>query len=227
MQRIPSVELLDEGQGDDRDIQTSLDDLWRINRWLGGLSGSLQLIESVFKRTGLHSARILDAGAGDGRMATYLSRKLRRPQTQIVALDRRLTHLQHRRPRGAEQQAIVADAKALPFRANSFDLVICNLFLHHFSGDAAVELLRSLLHVASRAVLANDLERKWVSYWVIRHSPWLTRSPITRVDGPASVRQAYTREELCALAQQTGAAEFEVVSLPCFRLGLTLWKAPA
>ncbi len=226
MQRITSVELLDEGRGSKRDVETSLDDLWRINRWLGGVSGSLQLIDRFFKRTGRPSAHSLDAGAGDGRMAAYLVHKVRKrhPRSRIIVLDRRLAHLQHRRPAVGAPRAVVADATNLPFRVDSFDLVICSLFLHHFSGAAAIELLRSLLAVAAQAVLVNDLERKWASYWVIRHAPWFTRSPITRADGPASVRQAYTRGELSVLAAASGAAGFDIISLPCFRLGLTLWK---
>jgi SAM-dependent methyltransferase len=224
MERVTSIELLDEGRGNDRDVQTSLDDLWRINRWLGGVSGSVRLLEAFFGRTGLRSARMLDAGSGDGRMAAYLARKLREDKIQIITLDRRLSHVQHRRPPVGAPPSVVADARALPFPKDSFHLVMSNLFLHHFSGDGAVELLRCLLTIASEAVLINDLERKWVPYWVIQHAPWFTRSPITRADGPASVRQAYTRKELSALAEASGAAGFEIASLPCYRLGLTLWK---
>lgn len=226
MRRIPSAELLDEDRGDPRDLEASFDDLWRMNRWLGGVSGSLRLLHRFFERTGFQTARIIDVGAGDGRMAGHLARKLRRrsPRTRIMALDRRLSHLQNsRRPLG-EVARVVADAKTLPFGPESFDVVICNLFLHHFSGAAAVELLRALLELASEAVLVNDLERNWIPYATVGYLPFIVRSPITRSDGRASVRQAYTRKELQELAAASGAAHFEVMKLPFFRLGLMLWK---
>jgi SAM-dependent methyltransferase len=191
MQRMPSIELLDEDQGDPRDIQTSFDDLWRINRWLGGVSGSMRLFNRFFRRTGSHPVRILDVGAGDGRMTDYLGRWLRQryPGAQMVALDRRLSHLQNGRPADRDLRGIVADVRALPFSPESFEIVTCNLFLHHFSGAAAIELLRAMLR-----------------------------------SGPASVRQAYTRRELRALAAESGSARVEMIPLHFFRSGMILWK---
>jgi ubiquinone/menaquinone biosynthesis C-methylase UbiE len=226
MQRMPSIELLDEDQGDPRDIQTSFDDLWRINRWLGGVSGSMRLFNRFFRRTGSHPVRILDVGAGDGRMTDYLGRWLRQryPGAQMVALDRRLSHLQNGRPADRDLRGIVADVRALPFSPESFEIVTCNLFLHHFSGAAAIELLRAMLRSAREAVLINDLDRKWLPYWIVGHAPWIARSPITRSDGPASVRQAYTRRELRALAAESGSARVEMIPLHFFRSGMILWK---
>jgi SAM-dependent methyltransferase len=226
MRRVTSLELLDEDQGRPRDIETSFDDLWRINRWLGGVSGSLRLLRLFFQRTGVHELRILDVGAGDARMTNYLGRKLRRgcPGTQIVALDRRLSHLQNCRRATGDIRRVTADVMNLPFSPASFDVVTCNLFLHHFSDAAAVELLRILLATAREAVLVNDLERKWLAYWIVAYAPWIARSPITRSDGRASVRQAYTPREIQALAAQSGAVQADVIDLPFFRLGLVLWK---
>lgn len=226
MHRITSTELLDDDQGDPRDIQTSFDDLWRINRWLGGVSGSLRLFRRFFLQTGLHAVRILDIGAGDARMTEYLGRKLRRRYSavQIVALDRRLSHLRNWWPRDRKLLRVVADARHLPFSQDTFDVVTSNLFLHHFSGEAALALLRTSLATAREAVLINDLKRKRLPYWLVGHLPFVARSPITRSDGPASVRQAYTRRELQSLAAESEAARAEVFDLPFFRLGLILWK---
>jgi SAM-dependent methyltransferase len=227
MRRIASTELLDEDLGDPKDIQISFDDLWRINRWLGGVAGTERLLSRYFRQTGgPHAVTILDVGAGDARMAHYLAHRLRGhcSGTQIIALDRRLSHLRNRWTADGGLHRLVADARNLPFSPGSFDLVTCNLFLHHFSGAAAVELLRAMLTTAREAVLINDLKRKWLPYWIIGHAPWIARSPITRFDGPASVLQAYTREEMKALAEESGAACVEVVDLPFFRLGAMLWK---
>ncbi|HEV2246595.1 MAG TPA: methyltransferase domain-containing protein, partial [Terriglobia bacterium] len=119
---------------------------------------------------------------------------------------------------------IVADVFQLPFAAESFDVVICNLFLHHFSEDEAVRLLRRLGGIASRAVLINDLERNLLSYIFIRLAWPFARSRVTRHDAAASVRQAYTKDELAALAARAGFTDFEVERLPAYRLGLVLWK---
>jgi hypothetical protein len=237
MRRVTCSELLDEDRGTPREIQDSLDDLWRINRWLGGVSSSLQLLEGFLARAGVHPVRILDVGAGDSRLAGRLQVELRRRgvQAEFTVLDRRLTHLRngHQLPRyrqdggatsAAVPQAVVGDALALPFADGTFNVVMCNLFFHHFSGQLAQQLLSRLAAIASEAVVINDLERHWLPYLFIRYTPWFTHSPITRHDAPASVRQAYTRDELSAVVAAAGVTDFDMRRLAPFRLGLTLWK---
>lgn len=226
MIRAPSQEWLDDDLGTPEEIRQSFDDLWRINRWLGGVSGCLHLLDRYFARSGSRHARILDVGAGDSRLAAHLQSQLARSSrsAQFVALDRRLSHLRSGNHAPGKPSRIVADVFQLPFTAESFDVVICNLFLHHFSEDEAVRLLRRLGGIASRAVLINDLERNLLSYIFIRLAWPFARSRVTRHDAAASVRQAYTKEELAALAARAGFTDFEVERLPAYRLGLVLWK---
>jgi ubiquinone/menaquinone biosynthesis C-methylase UbiE len=224
MQRIPSQEWLDDDLGTPEEIRQSFDDLWRINRWLGGVSGCLRLLDRYIARTGLHRVRILDVGAGDARLAAQLQEVLakRSLSAEFVALDRRLSHLDFGHHSGLPR--VVGDAFELPFRRESFDVVMCNLFFHHFSGERALEMLRQLAAVAAKAVLINDLERHPLPYFFIRCALPFARSRITRHDGAASVRQAYTRHELDALVRQAGLSQFEIQPLAAFRLGLIIWK---
>jgi SAM-dependent methyltransferase len=226
MRRITSAELLDDDLGTPGEISTSLDDLWRINRRLGGVSSSLRMLDHFFSRTRARTARILDVGCGDSRLAGHLRAQLlqRGIQSEFFVLDRRLTHLTSGKPAAAGLLPLVADVFAMPFPEASFDVVMCNLFLHHFSGEAARELLRSLAQIAKSAVLVNDLERHVLPFLFIRVAYPFARSRLTRHDGPASVRQAYTRGELEALATDAGFRNFEAQRVPPFRLGLTLWK---
>lgn len=50
------------------------------------------------------------------------------------------------------------------------------------------------------------------------------RSRLTRHDAPASVRQAYTPEEMCTMLKLTSAAKIEVSSHYLFRMGVIAWK---
>lgn len=226
MLRAPSHEWLDDDLGTPEEIQQSFDDLWRINRWLGGVSGCLHLLERYFARSANRHPSILDVGAGDSRLAARLQSDLARSNrsAEFVALDRRLSHLRDGNDSLPRLSQVAADVSHLPFAANSFDVVICNLFLHHFSEDEAVALLRGLAELASEAVLINDLERKLLPYIFIRVARPFARSRITRHDGAASVRQAYTREEVATLAERAGFTDFEIERLPAYRLGLAIWK---
>jgi len=226
MLRVPSQEWLDDDLGTPAEIKRSFDDLWRINRWLGGVSGCLHLLDRYFARRDSRRVRVLEVGAGDSRLAAYLQAELERRNRSVefVALDRRLSHLRNGNPSAGRLLRIVGDVSDLPFPKESFEVVICNLFLHHFSESEAVKLLRRLGEVASDAVLINDLERHPLPYFFIRLAWPFARSRITRHDGAASVRQAYTKDELESLARRAGFTDFEVERLPAYRLGLALWK---
>jgi ubiquinone/menaquinone biosynthesis C-methylase UbiE len=226
MLRATSDELLDNDLGTAAEIRSSLDDLWRINRKLGGVSSNLELLARFFEKTGSHPVRILDVGAGDARLARHLRDSLarRKVRAEFVALDRRPSHLENA-ANGGGLPSVAADVLALPFREGSFDVVMSNLFFHHFSGASARELLRQMAALAREAVLVNDLERHWLPYLFIRSALPFARSRITRHDGPASVRQAYTRREIEALTREAGFTHFETRRLLPFRLGLIIWKA--
>jgi ubiquinone/menaquinone biosynthesis C-methylase UbiE len=226
MQRQISHEWLDDDRGTPEEIVQSLDDLWRINRWLGGVSSGLRLFENYFARFGRHAIQALDVGAGDARLSACLKEKLRRRKLQVefTVLERRITHLNQARTREAGLRAVVGDVFAPPFAEGAFDVVMCNLFFHHFSGGSAVRLLKSLMRLARESVLISDLERSAVAHTFIRGAWPFARSPITRHDGPASVRQAYTRPEAQTLVEEAGFRNYEIVQMWPYRMGLILWK---
>lgn len=209
MRQQLAQELLDEDAGTPQEIERSLAELGWINRHLGGLSSWRQLLRAA-GATGSTAATLLDVGAGRGEVAGFLAQQLR---AQAVQLDRRVSHL------GPSGWRVAGDALRLPFADGSFDLVTCNLFLHHFHGDVVRQLLAEMRRVARRAVLINDLERAWIPYWFIRLLG-LRFSRITRYDGPRSVRQAYTARELDQLAQPW---PHKVLRLSHYRVGLILW----
>lgn len=225
MKRTPSRELLDDSPVPAKDRRACLEDIWRINLHWGGVSGTLTLFERFFARTGAHPVRVLDVGAGDGKLAAHLRQRLaeREVEARFYALDRQLVHLESDATSEGDMRRVVGDALTLPFGPAAFEVVMCNLFLHHFSGDAAQRLLRAMIAAASEAVIINDLDRGWLPYLLIRFAPWIARHPIARLDGIASVRQAYTRKELATLAASVHRGEFDVSALPGFRNGLIFW----
>lgn len=136
---------------------------------------------------------------------------------RITALDYRLHHLS-----AAGAARVAADAFRLPFRGRSFDAVYCGLFLHHFTDEAVVELLRSFAAVARRYVVVNDLERNIIAYHFLPMTRWLFGwDPITLHDGPVSVQAAFRASELRELARRAGLDRVDVrVYRPAFRIAM-------
>ena len=107
-----------------------------------------------------------------------------------------------------------------------YDAVVCSLFLHHLSEESAVQLLAAMAAAARRRVIVSDLRRSPVnSALVAAASRLVTRSRIVHVDGLRSVRAAFRRHELRALAGRAGLTGAVVKThFPC-RMLLT-WDRP-
>jgi len=220
MKRQPSLELLDSDAGTPREIAGSLTDLRMFNRWFGGLSCTTSLVEQVTRDTGANSLSWLDVAAGAGYVPHTVSEQFsqRNICLNVTLLDRSVSHV------GNGGRSVVGDALALPFRDDSFDLVSSQLFVHHLSPDQVVQFVHEGLRVCRRAFLINDLIRDPIHLALSYAGFPLYRSRITRNDAPASVRQAYTVEEMRAMLVQAGAARVEVDTCFLYRMGVIVWK---
>ena len=220
MRRVVIPELLDTDAGTPAEIRGSLRDLRFFNARFGGVSTTTQLIGQVARRAGTHSLSLLEVAAGSGYVADRTRFCLRRQGIELnpVLLDRSPAHLNGSGP------AVVAEALALPFADASFDLVGSNLFVHHLEPEELICFVRESLRVCRRAVLINDLIRHPLHLFLVYAGLPLYRSRLTRHDAPASVRRAYTVEEMRALLARAGASPVEFSRHYLFRMGVILWK---
>ena len=209
--RVIVPELLDDAPP--LDAIPSLRDLVRINRYLGGYSTLRSMLRQVVKPTEPFS--LLDVGAASGDMGKVVLRAY--PHSRVTSFDYKLNHLTP-----APRPKLAGDAFALPFKDVSFDFVFSSLFLHHFDNAHVIDLLRGFRRIARRAVLAIDLERGPLAAAFLPATAWLFGwHPITLHDGPVSVRAAFKRDELLALAQAAGLTDAAVrIHRPWSRLSL-------
>src|SRR5713226_4548026 len=84
-------------------------------------------------------------------------------------------------------------------------------------GHAAVAALREMAAAARGAVVVNDLLRTRLALTLVWLATRLLRChPISRHDGPLSVRRAYSGDELRALAARAGIRRLDVREYPAF-----------
>jgi Methyltransferase domain len=223
VKRVTSAEWLDTDAGTAAEVDLSLGDLRRINRWFGGIATTRALVEHVALRLGTRSLSLLEVAAGSGDVTQAVREDLRRKHIQIktVLLDRAYSHLRNGAP------AVVSDALALPFSDASFDLVSCGLFAHHLSPDQLIQFVNDGLRVARVAVLVNDLVRSPAHLALVYAGLPLYRSRMTRHDSVASVRQAYTTGEMRELLGRTAAKRIEIRRCYLFRMGAVAWNVMA
>ena len=118
----------------------------------------------------------------------------------------------------------MADALALPFRDGELDIAMCNTMLHHLDPPEAVRVLRELSRVARWGVVVTDLRRSRAALLATQAlSATLWRNHrLTRHDGPASIRAAYTPAELADIARAALPGPFRVRQHPLFRQSLVV-----
>ena len=220
MKRVATPEWLDTDAGTPAEVAASLGDLRRINRWFGGIATTEEMIGRVAREINQSSLSLLEVAAGSGYVLETARQRLQRRglSLQVTSLDRAASHLSN------GNRAVAGDALALPFRDASFDLLSCNLFAHHLSPQELVQFVDEALRVCRVAVLINDLVRHPLHLSLVYAGMPLYRSRLTRHDAPASVRQAYTPEEMQTLLAQTSAARVEIHRHYLFRMGVIAWK---
>jgi ubiquinone/menaquinone biosynthesis C-methylase UbiE len=209
--RLDEPELLDEHDAPRADMERSLRDLRRINRYLGGVTTYRRML-----RRFRDVRSILDLGAGTADLLDAIPGEPLR-----IALDFKIDHLLYMRERSRARR-IVGDALHLPFRSNSVDVVTSSHFFHHFTPVENGEILRESARVARKGVAVTDTRRHYAPLLFVLLIVWSRLvGRITRSDAPASVRRGYTTAEARQIAGSIGA---RVAKYFPFRFAIILEK---
>ncbi len=207
MRRVVEPELLDDLSPDEALAAGSRIDLRRLNDIMGNAGILFRATRSLLRDAALGSRRlrVVELGAGDG---TLLLRWARRAAALGVRADVTLV----------DRHSLLSTETRLAFDAlhwsvegvgsdvfdwlegssASFDLMLANLFLHHFSAPK----LRALLQRASlrtRMFVACEPRRSPVALTAARWVGLLGCNAITRHDAVLSVRAGFSGSELGAL----------------------------
>jgi ubiquinone/menaquinone biosynthesis C-methylase UbiE len=232
MPRVAGSELMDELAQDRGELERSLRDLRAVNRWLGGTRVVLHHLADLVRRHPRAEYRILDIATGSGDIPLQVAKWARAEDAQvaIVATDNHPTTLEAARAHTAADPAIrveVADALKLPYADESFDFVLLSTALHHFDDERdCIRVLREMHRVCRIGFIVNDLARSrpaLLGARLLAITFWRTH-PVTRHDGPLSVRRSFTPAELRSLAARAGFANGRVEAHFPFRLALVVEK---
>jgi hypothetical protein len=215
MKRVVTEELLDEHDAPREDMERSLRDLRRFNRWAGGTRTYLRLLH----RFAPNAKIVVDLGAGTADLLDALP-----PDVMTIGVDLNIKHLLYERKRSRAMR-VVADANQLPFRDASVDVVTSSHFFHHFEPEENASILRGALRIARIGAIASDTERHRLPFLFVKLLGVLhVVGRITVFDAPASVARGYTADEARKVGEMTDARRVAVVNLVPFRFGLMLWK---
>lgn len=228
-QRLP--ELMDDPKLDAKLHVQALRGLERINRWSRSAGLLWPLVAGLARQVAPRPLRVLDVATGGGDVPCALWHLADRHglRLELTACDLSERALDFARRQAERRQVPIAfvccNVLSEPLPSGQ-DVVISSLFLHHLDEGETVRTLRHMAAAAERAVIISDLARGAAGFALaFLGTRLLTRSPVVHVDGPLSVRAAYTPREIRALAEQAGLPGVAVQRRWPSRLLLT-WYQP-
>jgi SAM-dependent methyltransferase len=203
--RVLEPETLDHLAPEDPVAQRSRRDLRRVNAFMGARRILARAIARAMPEDRGRPLRLLELGCGDGRLMLDVARHrgARWPGARLDLLDRQpivdAATIADYAAAGWQARPRVADVMAWASGDDGehWDVVVANLFLHHFDADA----LRGLLAACARradALACCEPRRSRFALAASHLIFFLGANAVTRHDGVLSVRAGFIDDELGA-----------------------------
>ncbi len=148
--------------------------VWVIGPYLPYTSMNL-----IWRELDRQGKDILDVGGGGGEPMRFLSKKHK--FRQRVSADIFLAFLKESKEKGTHDEYILCDARHLPFKKKSFDIVLCLETIEHLGKENGLKLLSDLEEIARKQVIATTEVRERIdpnmsgayrTNPTIHHSSW-------------------------------------------------------
>ena len=227
--RSEATEIMDDFEMVGETLRSSLDQLAVINRWLGGnsvtLGGLKELLEDLPTSVPL---RILDLGCGNGdllRVVAKWGRKTGRP-LELIGIDGNAFTVNYAQELSHDFPEISYRAEMIPspFLAEAnYDVVLCTLFLHHFTTEDLQNLLMLLSKQAKTGIVINDLHRSRIAYFLFNLITLFIPNRMVREDGLTSILRGFKKQELLVLGEKLPKRRSRIRWRWAFRYQWILW----
>jgi 2-polyprenyl-3-methyl-5-hydroxy-6-metoxy-1,4-benzoquinol methylase len=200
----------------------ALNGIARLNRLSGAEMFIWREIRRLRKVTNQKRFRLLDIATGGGDVPIALLDHAAHSdfELEIDACDKSEQGLEDARTRASKAGASVNffqfDALSDEF-PTGYDIVTTSLFTHHLEPSQVVRLMEGMKSASNSLVLIDDLERSFLNLILVSLATYtITRSPVARHDGPASVKGSYTRKEMLELSKAAGLKGAQIyLHFPC------------
>ncbi len=204
--------------------------LEKINRLSHVVDHLLPPILDLAGRLPRQEIELLDVACGGADVPLELARRAGEAgvHVKLTLLDRSETALEHAAGRARRMGvAYTVVCSSALHELPPADVVSNSLFLHHLDEADVVAGLANMAVAARRLLLVSDLRRSRVGL----AAAWagcrlLSRSAIVRYDGPASVRAAWTIDEMARMAIAAGLTRASIRPTWPWRMLLT-WEREA
>lgn len=207
--RTMSYEIMDDFDLQGDELENTLRDLDKINKWLGGNKITLQGVKELLQTYPIEKpVHIVDVGCGNGTMLREIATWGRSTDYEIklTGIDAN-PHAIGIAERTSEyfpeitykSQNIFSE----DFRKQKFDIILCTLTLHHFKNDEIEEILDGFYRQATLGVVINDLHRSKQAYFLFKaFCKVFINNKIAKDDGLTSILRGFKKKDLKRFASR-------------------------
>ena len=206
--RSSEMEIMDDFTMEGALFRDTLDKLEIINRFLGGNSVTINGLKKLLKNQPKNKTiTIVDLGCGNGDILRDISKFGRKNNYsfKLIGIDANLAATEYAKELSKEYSELsfkTMDILSEDFKKQSYDVVLCTLFLHHFKNEELISFLKTTTDKATIGVVVNDLHRHKLAYYLFKLIGFFIKNKMVRQDGLTSVLRAFKRKDLENIAKE-------------------------
>lgn len=214
--RSTERELMEDVMLPEKDLYHALEDISKVNRWLGGNRITVKAVASILnKYPNKTHWTIVDIGSGDGEMLRILSKKFSTSKVHLsftgIDISKKSVETSRRCSKDFTDISYRLENILTAKQAEVFDIAISTLTLHHIPEDQMIPFLKGMLARAKYGVIVNDLQRSKLAYRLFKLiSRIFIKSPVAKNDGLVSIASGFKRNELEKYAQTLGLKHYSI-----------------
>ena len=208
--RSAQKELLDAEDIPFADIKICMQELNRVNTWLGGHKITLQGVKALYSSE--DHFHVCEIGCGGGDNLRAIQKRYSTKPFRYTGIDMKKECVEYAAQQYPDLPAkwIANDYKKVMLPKKP-DVIFSSLFCHHFTDVELVSMLDWMRNNSEKGFFINDLQRSPIAYYLIK---WITRifsgSYLVQHDACISVARSFTKKDWQVLLAQAGIAHYRI-----------------
>ena len=206
--RSSETEIMDDFTMKGVLFRDTLDKLEIINRLLGGNKVTINGLKELLKNQSKNKIiTIVDLGCGHGDILRDIAKFGRRNNYtfRLIGIDANIAAIAYAKELSSEYSELsfkAIDVFSEDFKKQSYDIVLCTLFLHHFKNNELISFLKTTIEKATIGVVVNDLHRHKLAYYLFKLIGFFVKNKMIREDGLTSILRAFKKKDLENISKQ-------------------------
>ena len=206
--RSSETEIMDDFTMKGVLFRDTLDKLEIINRLLGGNKVTIKGLKELLKNQSKNKIiTIVDLGCGHGDILRDIAKFGRKNNYsfRLKGIDANIAAIAYAKELSKEYSELsfkAIDIFSEDFKKQSYDIVLCTLFLHHFKNNELISFLKTTIEKATIGVVVNDLHRHKLAYYLFKLISFFVKNKMIREDGLTSILRAFKKKDLENISKQ-------------------------